>query len=304
MKQISLPAHLFRPLHWVAGVILGSMVLGFSISTPLVSQPHLPPSVKAAYTSAPLLPKPEPISAPTLSAKAIYIIDLESSTTLLAKNPHHRLRPASLTKIMTALVSLDNYDLGTEVEVKNGDLSIGAKAELLSGDLFSVEDMLFALLIPSGNDAAVTLAENYPGGYQKFIEQMNLKAQSLGLANTHFSNVSGVDTQNHFTSAYDMSLIAREALKRPMIKNIVATSKITLKSEKGNSYPLITTNILLGKPGVLGVKTGWTPEAGECLVTFVNRNNHPILISLLGSDDRFGETESLIDWVYTAFSWE
>ena len=93
------------------------------------------------------------------------------------------------------------------------------------------------------------------------------------------------------------------AIKRPLFQQIVSTKKITLKSEKGYRYSLESTNELLGKPGIYGVKTGWTPSAGECLVTFVNKEDHPILVSLLGSSDRFGETEKLIDWVYQNYTW-
>ncbi len=133
---------------------------------------------------------------------------------------------------------------------------------------------------------------------------MNSKAIELGLNNTHFVNVSGVEGGNHYTSAYDIAMIARNALHRNLFASIVSTMKITVKSLNGHFYPLETTNKLLGQPGIFGIKTGWTPEAGECLVTFAEKDNHPILISLLNSKDRFGESEKLIDWIYTNYSWE
>lgn len=294
-----------KTLHLGTGILVLSVLFGFFISIPIRSISHLSrPQVKAAVTHTIAFPRSRSISPPDLTAQGIFIVDLDSQVVLLAKQPNQRLRMASLTKIMTALVAMDLYDPGTLLKVKNGYLSVGAKAELIKGDVLTAQDALYALLVPSGNDAAVTLAENYPGGYQNFVYHMNLKTSQLGLKNTHFSNVSGVEGPDHFTSAYDISVIAQAALARPMFKNIVSTKKITIKSEKGNAYPLVTTNVLLGKPGILGVKTGWTPEAGECLVTYADRYTHPVLISLLGSNDRFGETEKLLDWVYSNFIWE
>ncbi|KKT35287.1 MAG: d-alanyl-D-alanine carboxypeptidase [Candidatus Collierbacteria bacterium GW2011_GWA1_44_12] len=294
-----------RSVHLRIGLVILSFFVGFVISTPTVPRPYLSkPTVKAAYTRTPPIPKSSLIIPPEITAQAVFIVDLNSQIVLLAKQPNLRLRPASLTKIMTAIVSMDQYEPGALLRVQNGSLSVGAKAELIKGDILTAQSALYALLVPSGNDAAVTLAENFPGGYKSFIDHMNAKVFQLGLTNTHFANVSGVESLNHFTSAYDISIIAQHALARPMFKNIVSTRKITLKSEKGNSYPLVTTNLLLGKPGILGVKTGWTNDAGECLVTYADRYTHPVLISLLGSKDRFGETEKLLDWIYTNYIWE
>jgi len=294
-----------RPLHLGVSLTLLSAFLGFVVSIPLVSgKTPLKPSVKAAFTHSPPIPHSRGVNPPALTALGVFVIALKSQVVLLAKQPSLRLRPASLTKIMTAVIAMDSYDPGTRLRVKNGSLSTGAKAELIRGDIITAQDALYALLVPSGNDAAVTLAENYPGGYSHFVDRMNAKVTQLGLINSHFANVSGVDSPNHYTSAYDIAMIALHALDRTLFKNIVSTKKITLKSENGNIYPLVTTNLLLGKPGILGVKTGWTPSAGECLVTYADRYNHPILISILGSQNRFGETEKLLNWIYTNYIWE
>lgn len=262
------------------------------------------PAVKAAFTSQPPVPISAGLPAPELTASGIFAIDFDTGAILYEKNPHLRLKPASLTKIMTALISLDHYPEDYVLSVVNGQRSVGATAKLVKGDKLTFESMMEALLIPSGNDAAVTLAENYPGGYSNFVSQMNTKAQKLGLSDTHFVNVSGIESENHYTSAYDISIMARSALKRNLFQSVVSTQKMTVKSLKGYRYPLESTNKLLGKPGILGVKTGWTPEAGECLVTLVDRENHPILVSLLNSKDRFGESEALINWLYENYSWE
>jgi len=250
------------------------------------------------------MPVSKGLPVPELTAGSVYVTDLTTGIVLFDKNPHQRLKPASLTKIMTALVALDYYDQDTVLSIKNGENSQGSTAKLQKGDNLTFTDLLFALLVPSGNDAALTLAENYPGGYQSFIARMNSKAIELGLKNTHFVNVSGVESQNHYTTAYDISVIAKSALERPQFTQIVSTQKVTLKSLKGNFYPLETTNILLGEPGIFGVKTGWTPEAGECLVILAEKDGHQIVISLLNSKDRFSEAQIIFDWVFNNFVWE
>ena len=280
------------------------IIATFTASIPLtIFQTDKMPEVKAAFTTLPLMPVSHLYPPPVTTAKSVFIVDVNTGIVLYAKNPTEKLQPASLTKIMTAIVAMDYYNEDSVLNVTNGAQAEGSTADLRAHDQLLANDMLYALLIPSGNDAAVALAENYPGGYYAFVAKMNQKARQLGLLNTHFTNVSGVEGPNHYTSAYDITEIALNALQRNIFKNIVATKKITLKSLKGHVYPLESTNILLGQPGILGVKTGWTPLAGECLVTYADKYDHPIISSVLGSDDRFGETEKLLDWVYTNYSW-
>ena len=277
----------------------------FVITTPFAWPPSsVHQAVKAAFISEPPMPVSQNITAPDLTATSVYVYDLGTGVVLYEKDPHHRLKMASLTKIMTSLVALDYYDTDSVLLVKNGQSANGSTAKLKKGDKLIASDLLYALLVPSGNDAAITLAENYPGGYQAFIDRMNSKAVEMGLRNTHFVNVSGVESQNHYTSAYDISMIAKAALSRPQFSQIVSTQKVTIKSLKGNLYPLETTNILLGEQGIYGVKTGWTPEAGECLVILAEKDGHQVIISLLNSQDRFGEAQSLFDWIFQNYSWE
>ncbi|HSV94601.1 MAG TPA: D-alanyl-D-alanine carboxypeptidase [Spirochaetia bacterium] len=278
----------------------------FIIFFPVIKSPttHQNPKVKAAFISEPSMPVSKGILPPELSATGIFIVDLNTGVTLYEKNANTKLKPASLTKIMTALVAMDYFDEDSILQVKNGHDSNGNTIDLKKGDILIAKDLLFGLLVPSGNDAAVTLAENYPGGYQSFISRMNSKAYEMGLHNSHFANVSGVESQNHYTTAYDISMMAINALARPQFSSIVSTQKITLKSIKGNVYPLETTNTLLGKSGILGVKTGWTPEAGECLVILAEKDSHQVIITVLNSKDRFKEAQSLFNWVFLNFSWE
>lgn len=279
----------------------------FIIFSPVIGQVRNPrlPNVKAFFTTE--APLPQKIKNPSplkLTAEGVFVMDLNSGVVLYDKNPHKQLKPASLTKIMTSLVALDYFKEDSVIKVINGQRSLGNTISLIKGDQFIANDLLYGLLISSGNDAAITFAENYPGGYTAFVNKMNVKALELGLENTHFSNVSGVEGEDHFTSAYDIAMIAREALNRPLFESIVSTKKITITSLKGNLYPLVSTNVLLGKAGFYGVKTGWTPEAGECLVVLAERDAHPILISLLHSSDRFGEGEKIFNWVFQNYTWE
>ncbi len=263
------------------------------------------PQVKAFFsTDAPLPKKVENADTLNLTATGVFVMDLHSGVVLYDKNPHKRLKPASLTKIMTSLVALDYYKDDSVLKVINAQRSLGNTIDLLKGDELLASDVILGLLIPSGNDAAVTLAENYPGGYKSFVEKMNAKTIELGLENTKFSNVSGVEEQDHYTTAYDIAMIARSALDRPIFENIVSKKSATLKSLNGHIYKINTTNILLGKPGYYGVKTGWTPQAGECLVILAEKDAHPILISILHSNDRFGEAQKIFNWVFENYTWE
>lgn len=262
------------------------------------------PQVKAYFSStAPIPEKKADTNPPTLTAESVFVLDLNSNTILFEKNPHKRLRPASLTKIMTSLVALDYYKEDNILKVVNGQLSLGNTIELLRNDEILAKNLIEGLLISSGNDAAVVLAENYPGGYKAYVDKMNQKVLELGLENTHFSNVSGVESPNHYTTAYDIAMMAKDGLTRPAFERIVSQRKANFKSLKGTPYSLTSTNILLNKPGFYGVKTGWTPLAGECLVVLADKDAHPILISILNSKDRFGEAEKITNWVYQNYTW-
>lgn len=287
-------------------ILLIPLLLFVSFLPVVKSPPDLrKPQVKAFFTdTAPLPSRKQNSTDLGLTATGVFVMDLNSGVVLYDKNPHKRLKPASLTKIMTSLVALDYYKDDSVLKVINAQRSLGNTIDLLKGDQLLASDVILGLLISSGNDAAVTLAENYPGGYKAFVEKMNAKTLELGLENTKFSNVSGVEGADHFTTAYDIAMIARSALDRPVFESIVSKKKATLKSLNGHTYNINTTNILLGKPGYYGVKTGWTPQAGECLVILAEKDAHPILISILNSEDRFGEAQKIFNWVFENHTWE
>ena len=232
-------------------------------------------------------------------------MDLESGISLYEKNSDGPLLPASTTKIVTALVTLDTYPLDQILKVGFTRVD-GQKMGLRTGGEMRVEDLLYGLLVYSANDAAEVLAQNYPAGYNAFISAMNVKAAELSMINSYFDNPVGLDTSGQHSTAKDLVRVSEVAMRNPEFAKIVATKQITVHDASGRiSYNLRNINQLLGSvPGVLGVKTGWTENARENLVTYMERDGHKIMIAVLGSQDRFGETRELIDWIFTNYEWQ
>ena len=240
---------------------------------------------------------------PVVSAQAVLAIDLESGISLYEKNPNLPFLPASTTKIVTALVSLDAYPLDSVLKVGNVRI-VGQKMGLYIGEEMRARDLLYGLLVYSANDAAEVLAQNYPGGRDAFILAMNKKAQDLSMINSNFINPTGLDGNS--ATARDLLRVSEVAMRDPVFAKLVSTKEITVKDVTGkSSYRLRNINELLGEvPGVMGVKTGWTENARENLVTYMERDGHKIMIVVLGSQSRFGETKELIDWIFTNYKWE
>lgn len=293
---------------FLIGIFVGLLIFGGWFLIKLTKR-----FVPNNYDWAKILPTPADLPKnsaktppPQVMANSLAVIDVDSGAILWEKNSQIATSPASTTKMMTALISLENYRLDQILLV--GDLSNveGQKIKLKKGEKLTVENLLYGLLVASANDAAAVLAQNFPGGEQGFVWAMNQKVIEIGLKNTHFANPVGYDDTNHYSSAQDLGKIAIIAIKNPEIVKIVATEKITLTDITGKiQHPIMNVNTLVGKlPGVKGVKTGWTQVAGECLVSLVERDGHQVVISLLGSKDRFKETEAIIDWVFGNFAWE
>lgn len=243
-------------------------------------------------------------NVPLLSAQGVIVIDLDSAVILYEKNPDKTLYPASTTKIMTALVAYELYDVNEVVTVKLPPVA-GQKMGLVNGEKITVASLIDGLLIYSGNDAAEALAALHPHGREGFINAMNQKATELHLLNTTFKNPSGLDDFGHSSTARDLVRLSEVALRNPQFAQIVATKEKSVQSEDGAFvHKLTNINELLGQvDGVLGVKTGWTENARENLVTYIDRDEKRVLIAVLGSQDRFGETKELINWVYENHQW-
>ncbi len=243
-------------------------------------------------------------SFPVLSGQGVIALDADSNVTLYEKGADTQLYPASTTKILTALVALDYYKSDEILTVIDNNVD-GQKMGLIKGEQMTFENLINGLLIYSANDAAITLADNYPGGREAFVAGMNAKVAELHLENSHFSNPVGLDDMSQVTTARDMVRVAEVAMKNPVFASIVGTKQKVISDVTGRfSYNLTNVNSLLGSiPGVIGVKTGYTEAARENLVTNVVRDGHDVFIAILGSEDRFGETKELIDWLYGSYTW-
>lgn len=242
---------------------------------------------------------------PYLTAKSAILIDVPSAVVLYEKNPDEKLFPASTTKIMTALVSLDHYQVNTPIYISQFKKE-GAQMGLVIGDTVTVNSLLYGLLVNSGNDAASVLANHYPGGENAFVKEMNQKAGELHLTQTHFVDADGFSEPGHYMSALDLARLSTFALKNPLFAKIVNTKVTDVPDYNYKKlYHLENINKLLGMlPGINGIKTGWTEEAGECLVASAERNGHFLVSVILGSSDRFGETKVLLDWGFNNFIWQ
>ncbi len=240
------------------------------------------------------------IELPMLSAKSILMYDLSTDKTIYEKYAKTRRPMASLTKIMTAIVSMENQRTDDKYYVKEESLVGEDSMGLESGEILSLHELLYGLMLPSGNDAAEVLASNYPEGRTAFIKAMNDKAKALGLSDTHFSNPSGLQGDGvQYTTAYDLLVITRYALETyPLFKDIVSQPAHSLSATATHkAYDLVNeTNLLTTYAGVKGVKTGYTPEAGMCLVTYINYNGHEIIGIILNSENRRIEMKELLDF--------
>ena len=237
---------------------------------------------------------------PELTAKGILMFDLNANTTLYERAPKTRMPMASLTKIMTAIIALENkkpdnrYSVSPEAIV--GENSMG----LAAGEVHTLENLLYGLMLPSGNDAAEVIARNYPGGRQEFINAMNNKAKALGLTDTNFTNPSGLQGDgNQYTTAYDLLVMTRYAIEHfPEFIKITSTYEhhIPATNLHKEYYLYNETNLLTSYDGVKGVKTGYTPEAGLCLVTYIDYQGQRIIGVLLNSESRREEMKALLDY--------
>ena len=242
---------------------------------------------------------------PKTNSRRYIVYDRISKSMIIGKNEDVKSAMASTTKIMTTIVILEKADLNEKVTVsaKAGGTG-GSRLGLKRGDKASVRDLLYGLMLRSGNDAAVALAEHVGGSVKEFAELMNEKAIELGLTNTHFVTPHGLDDANHYTTALELAKLTDYAMNNETFSKIVGTKSITIYI---NNQPrqINNTNELLGVlNGVVGVKTGFTNNAGRCLVTETKRNNMDIITIVLGADtkkDRTKDSVNLIEYTYSKY---
>lgn len=242
------------------------------------------------------------VEEPGMKAKAVLIYELEKDKILYQKNIKEILPIASLTKLMTALIVLENMDLEQKITVSEKAInSFGRTGGLKINEEISVKNLLYVMLMESSNDAAAALAENAPD----FVDLMNRKAEEIGLKDTRFTDPSGYDPLN-VSSAIDLAALVKYSLDKPLIWDILKTPSIDLQSTDGwINHHLVNTNLLLKKwPEVIGGKTGYTEEAKECIVLLIKISNENYLIAVvLSAEDRFKEAEKLLDWIKKAYIW-
>lgn len=250
-------------------------------------------------------PASQGFPVPGFSARAVLIKDLSTGTVLYQTDSNIPYPIASITKIMTALVASEYFQPESVLTVGESAKIPGSRIGLNYGENLTFRSLLYGMLLNSGNDAAYAIAENFPGRIFGFVSAMNKKVLQLNLRNTHFDNPAGFDSRNQYSSAEDLAKITEEALKNPQLAIIFATEKTNIVSlNQKYTHQLVNLNKLLSSVnGVLGIKTGTTEGAKENLVTLVERDKHRVLLVVLGSNDRFGETTSLIDWTYNNFIW-
>jgi D-alanyl-D-alanine carboxypeptidase (penicillin-binding protein 5/6) len=237
------------------------------------------------------------VALPKLSANAAIIVDADSQVILFSKNPELRFSMASTTKIMTALTGLDYYQLDDVLTVKSTGVE-GSGLGLVQGDQFTFKDLLYAMMLPSANDAAQAIADNYPGGSDTFVQKMNEKAASLYLNKTHFSDPSGLDDDGDYTTVVDLARLASYAIANETFTEVTSTRYTTINNRNyTRQYPLSNLNKLLGTEGVTGIKTGTTEGAGEVLVTSTVKNGHTYIIVVMQSQNRFSDTGILMRFI-------
>lgn len=233
---------------------------------------------------------------PLVSAEGVYVVDLPSFTPVLERNIYEPLYPASTTKIITALVAYDLFKPDQIITIQNTSAD-GQLMGLVPGERITVENLFYGMLIYSGNDAAYAFANTY--GFDKFIVLMNQKAKDLHMKQTIFRNPAGLDNFEQTSSAYDLALASRELLKNPYLAKMVSIKEITISDVDYKYFHQLTNvNKLLGEiQGIGGLKTGYTENAGENLVSFYKHEGHQYVIVVLKSLDRFTDTKNIVEWI-------
>jgi D-alanyl-D-alanine carboxypeptidase (penicillin-binding protein 5/6) len=297
-----------------ASLLVGvALIVGLAVLSG-VTMLALAPSASAfsesqTSTITPSFPMGEP-NGPKISAKAAILIDMDSGSILYSHAANTRLPMASTTKIMTAILALESLGLDDKVTISaNAASTYGSMLGFKEGELLPMEELLYALLVPSANDAAIALAEASAGSASAFVEKMNEKARALGLINTHYVNTSGLNAHGHFSSAKDLATLAAYAMRNEVFRRIAGTRKYTFlrPGENGTVVERKSENhnpLLMKYGWVTGVKTGSTPYAKFCLVASGAKDGVSLIAVVLGAKDedtRSKETKALFDYGFALY---
>ena len=244
-----------------------------------------------------------PADAPYITAKAAVLLNAKTGELLYAKNPSLRLPPASTTKVLTTLIALETLDLNTPVPVSwNAAAAPPSRLGLKAGEVVSAGDLLYGIMLKSGNDAATAVAEKIGGSVENFAALMNVRARQLGAINSHFDNPHGLPDENHYSTAYDLAVIFRQAMKNPLFAEITGTktSSVEIRFRGMMRAKMVTVqnhNRLLGTyEGMRGGKTGYTRAARRCFVGEAVRDNASIIVAVLGSRNLWGDAQKLLEY--------
>ncbi|MBS7307953.1 MAG: D-alanyl-D-alanine carboxypeptidase [Eubacteriales bacterium] len=241
-------------------------------------------------------------AGPGVSSTSSIVIEASSNRVLFGTNAHKKLPMASTTKIMTALVALENGSLDDEVKVSSNAYGVeGSSMYLHLGETIPLRDLLYGLMLASGNDAAVAIAEHIGGSVEGFVCMMNDKAARLGLVNTHFVTPNGLHDDEHYTTAYDLAIIAAEALRNDTFAEIVSSQYYTSESGSITRYFKNKNKLLWNYEGANGVKTGYTMYAGKCLVFSAERDGMQVVGVTLNSSNIFSDAKLLMDYAFANY---
>ena len=240
-----------------------------------------------------------------VSAPYAVVLDGDSGQILWAREANTPAPPASLTKIVTALVVLDNAKPGDVVtaRVDSRRMPGSTVMGLHPGDAVTIEDLLYGLMLPSGNDAALALAQHVAGTREVFADLMNEKVRALGLSGSHFLNPHGLDATGHVSTAFDMAMLAREGMRNPVFQDLAAARGYA--TPRGGGFNLRNLNQLLWRyTDADGIKIGYTPAAGRTIVASATRGGHRVYVAALKSNDIYADSAALLDWAFASHTWQ
>ena len=235
------------------------------------------------------------------SAEFAVVLDGDSGGVLYGKNSRAQVAPASLTKILTAIVAIErgNPQTVVKVDVDSRTLHDSTVMGLTPGESVSLETLLYGLMLPSGNDAALAIGRHVAGSDEAFVDLMNDKVRSLGLEDSRFRNAHGLDEEGHYSSAYDLAIMSRYGMQHPLFARLSAA-----RTWAAEGYELWNLNrLLVLYPGADGIKVGYTDEAGRCIVASATRDGHRVFVTLIRSNDPLGESRALLDYAFQNFRW-
>lgn len=239
-----------------------------------------------------------------LSAASAIVIDADSGRVIFEHNAHEKCGMASTTKIMTAVVVLENCKLDETVTVSyNAAITEGSSMYLKPNEKLKVEDLLYGLMLNSGNDAATALAEHTSGSIEEFANLMNKKAQQIGMKNSSFANPHGLDNENHYSTAYDMALLTKYAMENETFKTVVGTQKKIVETDGEQKYKYLTNHnkLLSMYEWCKGVKTGFTKKCGRCLVSYSEKDNVKLITITLNAPDDWNDHISLCEQYFNIY---